>query len=176
MLIILLTFVVLIAAGTLFLLYRHFVTNRIMDGGRMENPDAQRDDKELVEFEWRQTRAEVERCFSLHFYLEDEEPLLAGWFTDAQSGEKRRFGTGASSDPSALTLTWVQWFELQHTLGMLELPEYSNPSPAETDFFTVTRMDAWGVSTWFMCTPEAAGKLIAMDYDNLAVKETTIVG
>ena len=51
-----------------------------------------------------------------------------------------------------------------------------NPTPAETDFFTVTRMDAWGVSTWFMCTPEAAGKLIAMDYDNLAVKETTIVG
>ena len=51
-----------------------------------------------------------------------------------------------------------------------------NPTPAETDFFTVTRLDAWGVSTWFMCTPEAAGKLIAMDYDNLAVKETTIVG
>ena len=51
-----------------------------------------------------------------------------------------------------------------------------NPTPAETDFFTVTRMDAWGVSTWFMCTPEAAEKLIAMDYDNLAVKETTIVG
>ena len=51
-----------------------------------------------------------------------------------------------------------------------------NPSPAETDFFIVTRMDAWGVSTWFMCTPEAAEKLIAMNYDNLAVKETTIVG
>lgn len=51
-----------------------------------------------------------------------------------------------------------------------------NPIPAETDFFIVTRMDAWGVSTWFMCTPEAAEKLIAMDYDNLAVVETTIVG
>lgn len=51
-----------------------------------------------------------------------------------------------------------------------------NPIPAETDFFIVTRMDAWGVSTWFMCTPEAAEKLIAMNYDNLAVKETTIVG
>ena len=50
------------------------------------------------------------------------------------------------------------------------------PASAQTDFFTVTRMDAWGVSTWFMCTPEAAEKLIAMDYDNLAVKETTIVG
>ena len=51
-----------------------------------------------------------------------------------------------------------------------------NPTPVETDFFTVTRMDAWGVSTWFMCTTEAAGTLIAMDYDNLAVQETTIVG
>ena len=50
------------------------------------------------------------------------------------------------------------------------------PTSAQTDFFTVTRMDAWGVSTWFMCTPEAAEKLIAMDYDNLAIQETTIVG
>ena len=50
------------------------------------------------------------------------------------------------------------------------------PTSAQTDFFTVTRMDAWGVSTWFMCTTEAAGKLIAMDYDNLSIKETTIVG
>ena len=51
-----------------------------------------------------------------------------------------------------------------------------DPTPAETDFFTVTRMDAWGVSTWFMCTPQATEKLLAMDYDNLAVQETTIVG
>ena len=27
-----------------------------------------------------------------------------------------------------------------------------------------------------MCTPQAAEKLIAMDYDNLAIQETTIVG
>ena len=32
------------------------------------------------------------------------------------------------------------------------------------------------MSTWFMCTSEAAEKLIAMGYDNLAIKETTIVG
>jgi hypothetical protein len=37
-------------------------------------------------------------------------------------------------------------------------------------------MDAWGVSTWFMCTPQAAEKLIAMDFENLTVKATTIVG
>ena len=51
-----------------------------------------------------------------------------------------------------------------------------NPTSTETDFFTVTRMDSWGVSTWFMCAPDAAQKLIAMDFENLAVKETTIVG
>ena len=50
------------------------------------------------------------------------------------------------------------------------------PTSAQTDFFTVTRMDAWGVSTWFMCTPQAAEKLIAMDFENLTVKATTIVG
>ena len=51
-----------------------------------------------------------------------------------------------------------------------------DPTPAETDFFTVTRMDPWGVSTWFMCTPEIAGKLAAMDFENLDIQETTIVG
>ncbi len=30
------------------------------------------------------------------------------------------------------------------------------------------------MSTWFMCTPQVAGKLDAMDFENLAVKETTI--
>ncbi len=50
------------------------------------------------------------------------------------------------------------------------------PTSAQTDFFTVTRMDAWGVSTWFMCTPQAAEKLIAMDFENLTIKATTIVG
>ena len=47
-----------------------------------------------------------------------------------------------------------------------------NPTPAETDFFTITRLDAWGESTWFMCTPEAAEKPDCHGYDNLAVKET----
>ena len=51
-----------------------------------------------------------------------------------------------------------------------------DPTPAETDFFIVTRMDPWGVSTWFMCTPETAGKLAAMDFENLDIQETTIVG
>ena len=52
----------------------------------------------------------------------------------------------------------------------------SNYSEKYTEKSVIKRMDSWGMSTWFMCTSEAAEKLIAMNYDNLAVKETTIVG
>ena len=51
-----------------------------------------------------------------------------------------------------------------------------NPTPFETDFFTVTRNDPWGETAWLMCTPEAATKLRKMDFDNLTIKEATIVG
>ena len=83
---------------------------------------------------------------------------------------------------TGLKIKELEWFEnprektLKNGKPRARRLDARNPSPAETDFFTVTRMDAWGVSTWFMCTPEAAEKLIAMDYDNLAVEETTIVG
>ena len=36
--------------------------------------------------------------------------------------------------------------------------------------------DIYGMSTCFMCTSEAAEKLIDMNYDNLTVKETNIMG
>ena len=48
--------------------------------------------------------------------------------------------------------------------------------PLKPTFFTVTRMDSWGMSTWFMCTQGAAEQLIAMDFDNLTVKEITVMG
>ena len=82
--------------------------------------------------------------------------------------------------PGSKVGDFIQWLpEREVDLVYLYSDHYldaRNPTPVQTDFFTVTRTDAWGVSTWFMCTPEAAGKLIVMDYDNLAIKETTIVG
>ena len=50
------------------------------------------------------------------------------------------------------------------------------PTSAQTDFFTVTRMDAWGREHLVHVYPTAAEKLIAMDFENLTVKATTIVG
>ena len=61
-------------AGTV--LYRYFIGSRIQDGGRMENPDASRAGKKLVEFSWRQNHMNYYDCFTLHFYLEDDVPVL----------------------------------------------------------------------------------------------------
>ena len=91
--------------------------------------------------------------------------------------ENPREKTLKNGKPRARRAKWLP--EREADLVYLYADHYidaRNPTPAETDFFTVTRMDAWGVSTWFMCTPQAAEKLIAMDFENLTVKATTIVG
>jgi hypothetical protein len=85
--------------------------------------------------------------------------------------ENPREKTLKNGKPRARRAKWLP--EREADLVYLYADHYidaRNPTPAETDFFTVTRMDAWGVSTWFMCTPQAAEKLIAMDYDNLPVR------
>lgn len=63
-------------------LYRYFIDSRIRDGGRMENPDSYRAEKELLEFRWQQTNANSADCFTLHFYLEDDLPVLTGRFPE----------------------------------------------------------------------------------------------
>lgn len=49
------------------LLYRYFIGSRIQDGGRMENPDAYRAGKELIEFRWQQTHTNSNRCLRCIF-------------------------------------------------------------------------------------------------------------
>ena len=130
--------VAVLAAGLLVLmcclLYRHFVTNMVMDGGGgMENPNSRRDGVELVKFEWRQSHMIYGKCFSLNFYLENEEPVLTGWFLGLYDGEPRETGRDAFSKPIPWPVTWVQWYELQHALAELELPEYSELSSDVVD-------------------------------------------
>ena len=96
-------------------LYRLVVTSQIKDGGRMENPDAYRVGKELVEVEWRQNHMNFYRSFSLKFYLENDMPLLTGWFPSQSGGDEvRESGTDAFSNPVPWQLTWVQWLSLIH--------------------------------------------------------------
>lgn len=110
------------------LLYRYFIGSRIQDGGRMENPDAYRAGKELIEFRWQQTHTNSNRCFTMHFYLENDLPVLTGRFLSPDGGETRENGRDASSTPIPWQLTWVQWFELQNTLAEAALPAYEKPS------------------------------------------------
>ena len=115
-------------------LYRLVVTSQIKDGGRMENPDAYRAGKELVEFEWRQNHRNYYSCFSLKFYQENDMPLLTGWFPSQSGGDEiRESQTDAFSNPIPWQLTWVQWFELQNMLAETDLPEYRKPSSDAVD-------------------------------------------
>lgn len=93
----------------------------------MENPDAYRAGKELIEFRWQQTHTNSSRCFTMHFYLENDLPMLTGRFMSPDGGETRENGRDASSTPIPWQLTWVQWFELQNTLAEAALPAYEKP-------------------------------------------------
>ena len=55
----------------------------------MENPDAYRAGKELIEFRWQQTHTNSSRCFTMHFYLENDLPVLTGRFLSPDGGETR---------------------------------------------------------------------------------------
>ena len=72
------------------LLYWIFIGSRIQDGGRMENPDAYRAEKNLVEFEWRQSHRNFYSSFSLKFYQENDMPLLTGRFPSQSGGSEVR--------------------------------------------------------------------------------------
>ena len=116
------------------LLYRFFIGSRIQDEGRMENPDAYRAGKDLVEFEWRQNHRNYYSSFSLKFYQENDMPLLTGWFPSQSGGDEiRESQTDAFSNPIPWQLTWVQWFELQNVLAESELPAYRKPSSDSYD-------------------------------------------
>ncbi len=91
--------------------YRHFVSNQIKDGGRMENPDALKEGRRLSSFSWTQHGGDGERCFSLTFYLDDDYPVLSGSISSHESVNK-------------LPLTWTVWFDLENTLLEREMPDY----------------------------------------------------
>ena len=126
--------VIALLALTVCSLYRLVVTSQIKDGGRMENPDAYRTGKELVEVEWRQIHRNYYSSFSLKFYQENNMPLLTGWFPSQSGGDEiRESQTDAFSNPIPWQLTWVQWFELQNVLAESDLPVYRKPSSDSYD-------------------------------------------
>ena len=115
------------------LLYWHFIGSQIKDGGGMENPDASRAGKELVEFSWQQNHMNYYGCFSLRFYLENDMPVMTGWFPSQDGVAVRENGKDAFSNQIPWQLTWVQWFALQNLLAETELPAYRKLPPGAWD-------------------------------------------
>ena len=115
------------------LLYWHFIGSQIKDGGEMENPDASRAGKALVEFSWQQNHMNYSGCFSLRFYLENDMPVMTGWFPSQDGVAVRENGKDAFSNQIPWQLTWVQWFALQNLLAETELPAYRKLPPGTWD-------------------------------------------
>ena len=99
----------------------------------MENPDASRAGKELVEFSWQKNHMNYYGCFSLRFYLENDMPVMTGWFPSQDGVAVRENGKDAFSNQIPWQLTWVQWFALQNLLAETELPAYRKLPPGTWD-------------------------------------------
>lgn len=153
--------VILIFGG--FFMYRHFVTNMIMDGPNMENtyPEESESQKkrelsemaELVEFSWNQSAMSFSDCFYFWMKITDldpQVPYLYCDYTDRDTGERITLGdemfiyragrpsknaseSDAERNPS---VPLERWRELADFLRTAELEPYSPPSPDLLDATT----------------------------------------
>ena len=82
-------------------LYKHFVTDRIMDGGGMENEfaNAFRDGDTLKSIRWSQSASNYDDCF--HFDLEETDGAytISGWCIDTEGSRERVERTDAPLTP-----------------------------------------------------------------------------
>lgn len=92
-------------------LYKHFVTDRIMDGGGMENEfaNAFRDGDTLKSIRWSQSASNYDDCF--HFDLEETDGAytISGWCIDTE-------GTRERVERIDAPLTPEQWAEVEACL------------------------------------------------------------
>ena len=148
----------LAAAGVL--LYRHFVTDRIMDGGDMTNPFLPQEETspllteggELVSLFWlRNTMNYDDSC---RFFLSGgpDAPVLECSFADEKGNAGDRLELGeedwASDESRPAPISRARWEQTERLLRETALPAYQTPDPnlsdAETDRIDVTWREADG--------------------------------
>lgn len=126
-----LTLVVLVGIG----LFRHFITNQIMDGDNMENPfppeiavenTAVSETAELVSFSWHQSAMNYYDCFSFDFFSNGQNgPALRCKYTNGETGECIEIGDW--DDETCVPFPSEKWEALSHFLRGAELPAYCEP-------------------------------------------------
>ena len=148
-----------LAAG--ILLYRHFVTDRIMDGGDMTNPFLSQEEVspllpeggELVSLFW--LRNAMSYDDSCRFFLSGgpDAPVLECSFADENGNAGARLELG-EEDPETgeqyapASVSRERWEQVERLLREMSLSAYQSPNPnlsdAETDQIDVTWREADG--------------------------------
>lgn len=148
-----------LAAG--ILLYRHFVTGRIVDGGDMTNPFLAQeevssllpDGRELVSLFWLRNAMSFDDSFSFFLSGGPDAPVLECSFAEegGNAGDRLELGgdapkTGEQYAPAPVSREC--WEQTERLLREMSLPAYQplevNLSDAETDRIDVTWKEADG--------------------------------
>lgn len=131
---------VLIAAA--LLAYRHFVTDRIMDGGNMENPfvedgkvlDVLPEDSALKALDWSQSNMSYDDCYSFSLRGGPDEPVIECSFSDPGASEYGRLEIGGDDETSqALPVSPERWAQVESLLKNMTLPSFEAPEPELAD-------------------------------------------
>ena len=149
----------LAAAG--ILLYRHFVTDRIMDGGNMTNPFLSQEevspllpeDGELVSLLWQRNAMSYDDGYRFSLGGGPDAPVLECSFAEEAGNAGARLELGEEDWASGETrspapVSRERWEQAERMLRELSLPAYQSPDPnlsdAETDRIDVTWREADG--------------------------------
>ena len=149
----------LAAAGVL--LYRHFITDQITDGGDMTNPFLTQEEVlpllpeegEFLSLFWVKNAMSYDDCCRFSLSGGPDAPLLECSFAEenGSAGERLELGgeDGASGEAHApAPISRERWEQAERLLRETSLPAYQPPDPnlsdAETDRLDVTWREADG--------------------------------
>ena len=149
----------LAAAGVL--LYRHFVTDQITDGGDMTNPFLTQEEVlpllpeegEFLSLFWLKNAMSYDDCCRFSLSGGPDAPLLECSFAEenGSAGERLELGgeDGTSGEAHApAPISRERWEQAERLLREMSLPAYQPPDPnlsdAETDRLDVTWREADG--------------------------------
>lgn len=134
----------LIAAA--LLIYKHFVTDRIMDGGDMENPflkdggvlEALPENCSLRSLHWVQNQMSYDGCFSFSLSGGPDEAVIECSFSEPDSNGYVRFEASGDdgetdSERKSLSVSPERWEQVESLLKTMVLPIYEPPEPGLSD-------------------------------------------
>lgn len=126
-------------------LYRHFVADRVMDGGDMENPFLAEEevwpllpeDCTLVFLSWSQNAMSYDDSYRFSLGGGPETPYMACFFTaDGRRLELGTEETETGEEAPGAALSREKWEQVERLLREMSLPRYQSPEPGLSDAVT----------------------------------------